>query len=47
MRKLIIIFIFFATPLFAGKIERLGFYNIQELLEDDNLTFKILSLIHI
>ena len=42
MRKLIIIFIFFSTPLFAGKVERLGFYNIQELLEDDNLTYKII-----
>ena len=43
MRKLIIIFILFATPLFAGKVERLGFYNIQELLEDDNLTYKIIK----
>ena len=43
MRKLIIIFIFFATPLFAAKVERLGFYNIQELLEDDNLTYKIIK----
>ena len=43
MRKLIIIFIFFSTPIFAGKVERLGFYNIQELLEDDNLTYKIIK----
>ncbi|MBD1138989.1 hypothetical protein IDH27_01500 [Pelagibacterales bacterium SAG-MED46] len=43
MRKLITIFIFFTTPLFAGKVERLGFYNIQELLEDDNLTYKIIK----
>ena len=43
MRKLIIIFIFFATPLVAEKVERLGFYNIQELLEDDNLTYKIIK----
>ena len=42
MRKLIIIFILFTTPLFATKVERLGFYNIQELLEDDNLTYKII-----
>ena len=26
----------------AGKVERLGFYNLQELLEDDNLTYKII-----
>ena len=44
MRKLIIIFIIFTTPLFAAKVERLGFYNIQELLEDDNLTIKIINL---
>ena len=43
MKKLIIIFIFLTTPLFAAKVERLGFYNIQELLEDDNLTFKIIK----
>ena len=43
MRKLIIIFIIFTTPLFAAKVERLGFYNIQELLEDDNLTYKIIK----
>ena len=43
MRKLIILFILFTTPLFAAKVERLGFYNIQELLEDDNLTYKIIK----
>ena len=43
MRKLIIIFYIFTTPLFAEKVERLGFYNIQELLEDDNLTYKIIK----
>jgi hypothetical protein len=43
MKKLIIIFIIFTTPLFAVKVERLGFYNIQELLEDDNLTYKIIK----
>ena len=43
MKKLIIIFLMFTTSLFAEKVERLGFYNIQELLEDDNLTFKIIK----
>ena len=42
MKKLIIILLFASTPLFAGKVERLGFYNLQELLEDDNLTYKII-----
>ncbi len=27
----------------AEKIERLGFYNLQEILENDNLTYKILK----
>jgi hypothetical protein len=43
MKKLIIIFLFFTTSLFAEKVERLGYYNIQELLEDDNLTYKIIK----
>ena len=42
MKKIIIIFLFICNPLFAGKVERLGFYNLQELLEDDNLTYKII-----
>ena len=42
MKKIIIILLFICTPLFAGKVERLGFYNLQELLEDDNLTYKII-----
>tara|TARA_B100000945_G_scaffold265640_1_gene225138 strand:- start:287 stop:397 length:111 start_codon:yes stop_codon:yes gene_type:complete len=32
MKKLIIIFLFIAGPLQAEKIERLGFYNLQEIL---------------
>ena len=42
MKKLLIIFLLLSTTAFAEKIERLGFYNIQELLEDDNLTYKII-----
>ena len=42
MKKIIIILFFICTPLFAEKVERLGFYNLQELLEDDNLTYKII-----
>ena len=42
MKKLIIIFLFFTTSLFAEKVERLSFYNLQELLEDDNLTYEII-----
>ena len=43
MKKIIIILLFFSTSLSAEKIERLGFYNLQELLEDDNLTYKIIK----
>ena len=43
MKRLIIILILFASPLKAENIERLGFYNLQEILEDDNLTYKILK----
>lgn len=42
MKKIIIFFLFFMTSLSADKVERLGFYNLQELLEDDNLTYKII-----
>ena len=39
--------LFFSLLIFnfanAEKIERLGFYNLQEILEDDNLTYKILK----
>jgi hypothetical protein len=42
MKKIIIIFLFLATALSAEKIERLGYYNLQELLEDDSLTYKII-----
>ena len=43
MKKFIIIFLMFATSSLAEKVERLGFYNLQELLEDDNLTYKIIK----
>ena len=43
MKRLIIIFFFISTPLYAEKIERLGFYNLQEILEDDTLTYKIIK----
>ena len=43
MKKLIIIFLLIANPVFAGKIEQLSWFNLQELLEDDNLTYKIIK----
>ena len=42
MKKFIIFFLLLTSTASAEKIERLGFYNLQELLEDDNLTYKII-----
>ena len=43
MKRLIIILLFIANPLKAEKIEQLSWYNLQELLEDDKLTYKIIK----
>ena len=43
MKKILIILLFIASPLQAEKIEQLSWYNLQELLEDDNLTYKIIK----
>jgi len=43
MKKILIIFFLLTTSLSAEKIERLGFYNLQEILEDDKLTYKIIK----
>ena len=42
MKRLIIILLFIANPLQA-EIEQLSWYNLQELLEDDKLTYKIIK----
>jgi len=43
MKKILIILLFVVSPLQAEKIEQLSWYNLQELLEDDKLTYKILK----
>ena len=43
MKKVLIILFFIAGPLHAEKIEQLSWYNLQELLEDDKLTYKIIK----
>ena len=43
MKKILIILLFITTPLHAEKIEQLSWYNLQELLEDDKLTYKIIK----
>ena len=43
MKKILIILFFMTCPLQAEKIEQFSWYNLQELLEDDKLTFKIIK----
>jgi hypothetical protein len=43
MKKILIILLFITSPLQAEKIEQLSWYNLQELLEDDKLTYKIIK----
>ncbi len=43
MKKFIIIFLLISNTVFAEKIEQLSWFNLQELLEDDNLTYKIIK----
>ena len=43
MRKLIIILLFITSSLQAEEIKKISWYNLQELLEDDNLTYKIIK----
>ena len=43
MKRLIIILLFIANPLQSENIERLSWFNLQELLEDDKLTYKIIK----
>ena len=43
MKRLIIILLFIASPLLAEKIDQLSWYNLQDLLEDDKLTYKIIN----
>ncbi len=43
MKRLIIILLFIITPLQAEKIEQISWFNLQEILEDDKLTYKIIK----
>jgi len=43
MKKILIVLLFIANSLQAEKIEQLSWYNLQELLEDDKLTYKIIK----
>ena len=43
MKRIFIILLLTINPVFAEKIEQLSWYNVQELLEDDNLTYKVIK----
>jgi len=43
MKKILIILLFIVSPLRAEKIEQFSWYNLQELLQDDKLTYKIIK----
>ena len=43
MKKILIILLFITSLLQAEEIEKLSWYNLQELLEDDKLTYKIIK----
>ena len=43
MKRLIIILLFITSSLQAEEIKKISWYNLQELLEDDKLTYKIIK----
>ena len=43
MKRIFIILLLTINPVLAEKIEQLSWYNLQELLEDDNLTYKVIK----
>ena len=43
MKRIFIILLLTINPVLAEKIEQLSWYNVQELLEDDKLTYKVIK----
>ena len=43
MKRIFIILLLTINPVQAEKVEQLSWYNLQELLEDDNLTYKVIK----
>ena len=43
MKRIFIILLLTINPVLAEKVEQLSWYNLQELLEDDNLTYKVIK----
>ena len=43
MKRILIILLFITSPLQAEKIEPMANYNVNQLLQDDNLTYKVIK----
>ena len=43
MKRIFIILLLTINPVLAEKVEQLSWYNLQELLEDDNLTYNVIK----
>ena len=43
MKRIFVILLLTIGPALGEKIEQLSWYNLQELLEDDNLTYKVIK----
>ena len=43
MKRIFIILLLTINPVLAEKVEKLSWYNLQELLENDNLTYKVIK----
>ena len=43
MKKIFIILLLTINPVLAEKIEPMANYNINQLLQDDNLTYKVIK----
>ena len=43
MKRIFIILLLTINPVLAEKVEQLSWYNLQELLEDDHLTYKVIK----
>jgi hypothetical protein len=43
MKKILIILLFITNPLLAENIGPIGNYNVNQLLQDNNLTYKVIK----
>ena len=43
MKKILIILLFITNPLLAENISPMANYNVNQLLQDDNLTYKVIK----